>query len=204
MSLKIVRYLLVSLFFFQLTGKNNILEIKAAYFLPTDAAFKDIYPKGGGLYGIELTMQLSKQLASDSNWRIFGSFDYFQKTGKSIGLGDSTKIKLIPLAVGLKYFIPCTDFIDFYAGLGFQPVNVRTENCSQFVVKNQSLWGFGGIAKMGTNFYIAQKFTIDIFINYSFVKVGSSECKDQNSSCLESIKANIGATIFGAGIGCNF
>lgn len=183
---------------FPLIGRNVILEFKGAYFLPTNHAFKKIYHKGGALYGPEVTVQW----CDDTNWYVFASLDYFQKKGHSVGLDDVTRVRLIPLAIGLKYFVPI-DCLDFYAGLGFQPVNVRTHNCSPFVIAKQSKWGFGGIVKGGTYIHLPGDFLIDIFIDYSFVRVGNKN-RCQNQAGVQSIKANVSGAIFGVGIGYNF
>ncbi|MDR3550863.1 MAG: OmpW family outer membrane protein [Candidatus Babeliales bacterium] len=196
--LKTFRSLLVSLLLvFPLAGRDLILEFKAAYFLPTDSDFKHIFHKGGALYGPELTVQL----CSDENWYAFASFDYFQKKGNSVGLCDETSVKLIPLAFGLKYFMPAADSFDFYAGLGFQAMNARTKNCSDFVESKLSQWGFGGIAKAGAYYYLSHNFLIDIFVDYSFVKVGKNDC---DCTSVQSVKANVSGAIFGAALGYKF
>ncbi|MCX5922219.1 MAG: hypothetical protein NTX86_02735 [Candidatus Dependentiae bacterium] len=200
MTGKTIRSFLVSLFFvFSLQARDIILEFKGAYFKPTDSEFKNIYGKGGALYGPELTVQVCE----DTPWYAFAGFNYFHKKGHSIGLCDETTVKLIPLALGVKYLERmCDDRVDFYVGLGFQPVNVRTKNCSDFVFANQSKWGFGGIAKVGANYRMDCNFLIDLFVDYSFVKVGSNDC-----DCLmglQSVKANVSGAIFGAGLGYSF
>ncbi|HLF66892.1 MAG TPA: outer membrane beta-barrel protein [Gammaproteobacteria bacterium] len=198
-SLKTVCYSLVSLLFvFPLIGRDVIVEFKGAYFWPTDCTFKKIYHKGGALYGPELTVQLF----DDKNWYAFASVDYFQKKGHSIGLCEPTKVRLIPVALGLKYFVPvCDDRIDLYAGLGLEWVNVRTKNCSQAVVSKQSDWGLGGIAKVGAYYHLPHHFLIDTFINYHYAKVGSNDCWCHG---FESRKANVSGAIFGVGLGYNF
>ena len=182
-------------------ARDVILEFKAAYFLPTDSVFKQIYHNGSALYGPEVTVQL----CNNKNWYGFASIDYFQKKGHSIGLCDSTKVSLLPLGIGLKYFVPTfCDRFDFYLGLGFQPVYVRTKNCVECVSTKQSRWGFGGIAKAGTYWYLPHNFVIDLFVDYSFVKVG---CKNSCQPCSGTIiprKADISGAIFGLGLGYRF
>jgi len=200
MLFKTVRSLFISLLFVvPVVAREVILEFKGAYFLPTDCTFKTIYPKGGALFGPELTVQL----CNDRNWSAFASFDYFKTAGCSIGLCDATTVKLIPLALGLKYFVPVHGCVDLYAGLGFEAINVRTINCSNFVVSPLSQWGFGGIAKVGAYYYLPHNFLIDIFIDYSFVNVGSNSC-DCPSIGVQSVKANVSGAIFGIALGYNF
>lgn len=182
-----------------LCARDVILEFKAAYFLPTSSVFKQIYRHGGVLYGPELTVQL----CDNKNWYGFASVDYFQKKGHSLGLSDATKVSLLPLGIGLKYFAPIVcDCADFYLGLGFQPVHVHTKNCSGSVVTKQSRWGFGGIAKAGAYWHLPHNFVLDFFIDYSFVKVGCK--KSCQSSTTISRKADVSGAIFGIGLGYCF
>lgn len=185
-----------------LCARDVILEFKAAYFLPTDSVFKRIYHKGGALYGPEFTVQLCDD---NKHWYGFASVDYFQKKGRSLGLCDFTKVSLVPLSIGLKYFTPIVcDCADFYLGLGFQPVYVRTKNCSNSITIKQSRWGFGGIAKAGAYWYLPHNFVLDFFVDYSFVKIGckrSSQCLAGNTT---SRKADVSGAIFGVGLGYRF
>lgn len=177
--------------------RDIIFEFKGAYFLPTNDRFKDIY-KGNALYGPELTVQLRP----DSCWYGFASVDYFQAKGRSLGLCDRTKVSLVPIAFGVKYFMPfsCKRF-DMYAGLGFQPVRVRTQDCSEFVVFEQSRWALGGIAKVGTYVYLPCNFVLDFFVDYSFAKTGCRDCRLNN---VAPLKANVSGVIFGGGLGYLF
>lgn len=182
-----------------LTARNTILEFKGACQVPTNSTFRDIYGHAGALYGPELTVQLKE----DKPWHAFASFDYFRKNGHSIGLCEPTTVKLLQFALGLKYFKSVRDGkADLYAGLAFEPVNMRTINCIQSVELRTSQWGFGGLAKIGAYYYLPRNFVFDFFIDYSFARVGSNDC----NSCtgLQSVKANVSGAIFGIGLGYNF
>jgi len=62
--------------------------------------------------------------------------------------------------------------VDFYIGLGFQPVHVRTRALSAFVPQ-QNKWALGGIAKVGAYIDLSCNFVLDLFIDYSFAEVSS-------------------------------
>ncbi len=180
-----------------ISARDVILEFKGAYFLPTNDIFKSMFHRGGALYGPELTVQL----CPESCLYGFASVDYLKAHGRSIGECDPTNVQLIPLAFGLKYFIPqWYDCVDFYLGLGFQAIDVRTKNCIAGSVTRFTNWGFGGIAKAGSYWYLPCNFVIDIFVDYSFVKV--DRCG--SSPCLDFPKANISGAIFGVGLGYKF
>lgn len=176
-------------------SRDVLLEFKAAYFLPTDSLVRDIYGNGGALYGPEVTFRLGQC----QNWYGFASIDFLSKKGHSIGLCDPTKMYIMPIGVGLKYFVPF-NYGDFYIGLGFQPAHLKTINCSPFVVQKTSKWGFGGIAKIGAFFNLPHNFFIDLFFDYSFVKVPTSCC----SGITAPSKADISGSVFGAGVGYRF
>jgi hypothetical protein len=200
-SLKLICAVLASgLSVIPMEARDIILEFKAAYFLPTDSDFRRLY-KGSALYGPELTVQI----ANCRNWYAFASLDYFQKKGRSCGFCSSTKVSLLPLGLGLKYFVPtCYEKADFYVGLGFQPEWARTKDCSSFVIPRISRWGFGGIAKAGMYCHLPCNFLIDLFVDYSFVwasKGGS--CKSCTGPVIP-LKANLGGAIFGVGLGYRF
>ncbi len=185
------------LFTTSLMCRDTIVEFKGAYFRSTDCVFKKIFNKGGALFGPEVTVQL----CDDSNFYGFASIDFLTKKGKSIGLREKTRILLMPLGFGLKYMeSKWCDWMQLYVGLGFQPVYVRTKDCSAFLPSKQSRWGFGGIVKAGTYIDIACNFVLDLFIDYSFVK---TSCK-KNCAGTISRKANLSGAIFGGGIGYRF
>jgi hypothetical protein len=183
--------------FSSLQSRDVLLEFKGAYFLPTDSVFKKIY-HGGALYGPEITVQL----CCDANVYGFVSVDFLQKNGKSIGFNSPTKVRLIPLGVGLKYFVPFC-FGDFYVGLGFQPTYLHTKDDSPLVIPKHSKWGFGGIAKIGSYFDLPHNFFIDLFIDYSFVKVPFHNTHAPTGPVVPRT-ANVSGAIFGAGVGYRF
>lgn len=200
-SKKIVSLLLIFSGVGQLAARDILLEFKGAYFKPTGHHFKDIY-KGGALYGPELTVQLSD---CNDNWYGFFSVDYYSKKGYSTGLGTPTKISLLPLGIGIKYFIPtcwCYD-TDFYVGLGFQPVRVHTHDESAFVIPSITKWGLGGIVKGGAYINFSCDFFLDLFIAYSFARVKSHDTIAPTGPVVP-LSASVSGAIFGAGIGYRF
>lgn len=174
--------------------RDVILEFKGAYFLPTNPVFKDLY-KGSALYGPELTVQLCE----NKNWYAFASIDYFKQKGRFLSRADSTNLKLLSLAVGIKYFVPIYHCINFYLGLGFRLVYVRTKNRRAFVVSKNSEWGYGGIVKLGTDIHLPKNFLLNLFIDYSFV--WANNFYGHTVSCS---KSNMSGAIFGVGLGYNF
>lgn len=171
-----------------------IVEAKAAYFLPTNSRFRDIYGNGSGQYGAEVTCKIFRQLYG------FASADFFNKKGKSVNFCSPTTVNIINLGIGLKYLFPfCVG--DFYLGLGALPTRLHTTDCSPYVVKNRTKWGCGGIAKIGTYFNLPKSFVVDLFVDYSFVKIPFNCCSKLN---LEGHSARANGASFGAGLGYRF
>ena len=180
----------------QIMCRDILLEAKAAYFYATGDRFKNIYGRGAGLYGAEVTFGLC-----DSNWYGFLSADFLHKKGHSIGLNTPTSIRLVPVGIGLKYFMPtCNDCADFYVGLGFQPVHVRVQNNSQFA-PNQKKWALGGIVKVGVYMYASCNWFVDLFIDYSFAHVAARKVQ---MPPVVPLSASISGAIFGLGLGYRF
>lgn len=168
-------------------------EVKAAYFYPLDSRFRKIY-SGGGLYSFEATF---------SCWDCFYpwiSAGGFWKSGRSIGEKDKTEIVMIPLGVGLKYLFCCGCF-NPYIGAGLAVTYLHTDDHSPFVKKNNSGWGVGGIAKVGNLYYFCESFFIDIFADYTYMKVDFDKVSDP---FVIGLNANVSGFSFGGGLGFCF
>lgn len=195
--LKKLRYLLAFILamYTPMFCNDVLVEFKAAYFLPSDAGLKNIYGNGGALYGPEVTFQLDEC----KKWYGFASIDFFSKKGHSVGLCTPTTMYMMPLAVGVKYFAEHC-YGNFYAGLGFQPTRLKIVNCSDNATQTTTKWGFGGIVKFGSYFDLPCNYFIDLFIDYSFAKVGRDCCSTQATA----LKVNLNGAIFGVGLGYKF
>lgn len=176
--------------------RDVIIEFNGSYFLPTHSRFKDCY-KGSALYGPELTIQLRE----NKNWYGFASIDYFKQKGRFLSVCDSTTLRLLPLAVGIKYFIPFSRRTNFYCGLGFQAAYINKKSRNAHVTSKKSLWAFGGIGKIGTYINLPHNFLLDLFFDYSFAWTSKDNFYGHKVRCA---RTNIGGAIFGAGIGYRF
>lgn len=180
---------------------DTFAEVKAAYFMPTQHRFQEIY-SGGGMFGIETTTQAWKELYA------WASASYFNKTGSSIGRRDSTQITLVPLGAGAKYlyhfdckhkYLSCP--IDFYAGVGILATYVDIEDNSHHVVRSNTTWVPGGILKAGAFVNLQNNYFLDIFTDYSFMWVDYDN--DHHGKVVRN-SANVGGWSIGVGIGYHF
>ncbi len=177
--------------------RDVILEFKGACFVPTNHTFRNAYTHAGALYGPELTVQL----LNDKPWYAFASADYFQKKGKDLGLADSTKLRMLPLALGMKYFFTITDRTNLYVGLGFEPAYVHTKSSHGCVTSKTSQWCFGGIGKVGAYIDLKRNFVLDLFFDYSFLRTKKEHFYGPTRT---ASKASLSGAIFGAGLGYKF
>jgi len=172
-----------------------LLEAKGAYFLASNDTFKNIYGNGGGIYGAEITGKVC------DSWYLFASADFFSKNGCTCIFNTPTNVSIANIGLGIKYLVPFC-YGDFYVGLGVLPTHLRTFDDSPNVPFKDSKWGCGGIAKTGFFINLPCNFLLDIFFDYSFVKIS---CPD---SCptpfTQPRKANVSGFWFGAGLGYRF
>jgi hypothetical protein len=197
--IKIMRVsgMLLGLIGTSLMARNTFFEFKSAAFLPTDSCMKNIYGRAAGMYGPEVTIQLSND---HEHWYAFAGADFLTKKGHSIGLCQPTKMYMIPLSVGVKYLMSWCH-ADWYIGLGFQAVYLKTVNCLLNGLQTTSNWGFGGIAQTGAFIHLPRHFFIDPFVSYNFAKVSSPVC---TGSCIKGSSAKLNGVALGLGIGYQF
>lgn len=145
--------------------REGLVELKGAYYLPTNHLFRKIYGSGSGMATLEGAFQLHNGLFG---W-ISGSV--FAKSGHSVGECNPTNVIFTPLGLGLKYL---WDFRvgDLYIGAGALATFLRTKDCSPFVIPVRHNWGGGVIGKFGFLFDVPHNVFIDLFTDYSFLFVG--------------------------------
>lgn len=147
-----------------LYSSDWILELRGGYFYPISDKFRKIYKSGGP----EVEVEVSRGFCG--NWMGWGNVNYFQRDGRSIGLSEKTRIRMVPLSLGLKYqFLPCA-FISPYLGIGATYTFIDVKNHSNFVKKHVNRGGFGFVVKSGSYFYLSECFLLDLFIDYYYQK----------------------------------
>ena len=158
------------------------IELKGQYFYPTEEAFRDVY--GGGLmYGAEASIVVWREL---EDW--FGG-SYFSKTGELTFTGEETKVKIVPLGVGLRYSYPVLEGIDLYGALGIHHYSYREENPLGEVSKG----GIGYSVRIGSYVRVTGKLFIDLYGEYSYCKMKPAD-----------FEINIGGIGAGVGIAYEF
>lgn len=177
------------------------VEFKAAYFYPTNHRFREIYPVGGPIFGLEISCQTWDWLYP------WASVSYFTKSGHSIIAGapssalSHTTIQFVPLGFGLKYMQQINQTLDLYFGLGGLATYLHLEDDAPYVIQTSAKWGIGGTAKVGALITFCKAFFIDIATDYSYMKINFDS---PGGDTLTRHTADISGFSFGGGIGYRF
>ncbi len=181
-----------------------ILELRLSYFYPASSEFREIFHDGGVNYQLTSTLPI----CSGQNFWLDGihlwtAVDYFSKAGNSMGLGDKTHIRIVPLTLGLKYFFPCLEQTpgNFYAAGGMKYYFVHTHNSLDSVQKVVDRNGMGGVIEAGFITPIVDHLLLDLFVAYSFKSFGAPAISNPS---VEATGMKVGGTNIGAGVGYQF
>ncbi len=157
------------------------IEARGAYFSPTDKVFREIYGYGvswGGEIGFSISTRAS----------VWAGGDYFSKVGKLGLTEEETKIRIAPLAAGIKLYLS-RGRLRPYVGAGAAYFQYKeTNNVANIEKGNIGLVGRAGLLVM-----LGPTFFMDI-------QGGWSTCSVQP----EEIKANLGGLSLGLGLGFEF
>lgn len=191
MSRRILFFILFSL---QLAAIEVLTEARVGYFLPTDSQFRHVYGQDGIISGVEASF------AAGRNFYPWASINYYGNSGHSSLGHKKTHIYFIPIGAGLKY-IYFWDHLGVYGGIGALPTYLHIKNNSPLLLRTQEKWGCGGIAKVG---FIADRlwnFFIDLFAEYSYIKI---PFHNKHGRIAELNPANLSNFTIGGGVGYHF
>lgn len=170
------------------------IEAKFGYFFFADSLMREVYDKGG------VDLQLSGRYPIYKWLEVYGSFEYAQRSGHSLGAHEYTSIWLIPLSLGLQGVAAITSWAEYYVTLGPRYVFLHQHNDSAFVDTVMNKNGIGGFVNTGFLFFPLENFVIDFFGEYSYVKMHFHP--DHTNVFGRSIQ--VGGFAFGAGLGYAF
>lgn len=157
------------------------IEARGAYFSPTDKAFREIYGYGMS-WGGELSFDVSERAA------VWAGGDYYSKVGKLGLTEDETKIRIAPLAAGVKYYFS-RDRLRPYVGAGAAYFQYKEVNSIGTIEKGN----LGLVARAGLLVMLGPTFFMDL-------QAGWSTCSVQPAE----VKANLGGFSLGLGLGFEF
>jgi hypothetical protein len=162
-------------------ARKFYIEAKGGYFMPTEQAFKEIY--GSNLcWGGEIGTYLSRYFG------IWAGVDYYSKMGKLTFTEEDTKLRIAPILVGAKLFVPISKH-SLYLGGGIGYFQYKESNEIEVIKKGD----FGFVGKAGLVLRFGAAFFFDLQGSYTSCKVKPAE-----------LEANLGGLLVGAGIGFQF
>lgn len=176
-----------------LCGECYTVEARAGYFFSSNHLVRKIYHHGGAEFEIQGSVQLYDQFSLWSN------FNYFTRSGHSIGLYDKTTIQIYPLSAGISYSYAFHECMEFYFGVGGSYSWLRTHDHSSFVQRHTHKQAWGGVAKSGIHYFFSECYFLDLFADYYYTKIRKSSYKG-----VENRAVNIGGVRVGLGLGMMF
>ncbi|MCX6571494.1 MAG: outer membrane beta-barrel protein [Candidatus Aminicenantes bacterium] len=161
-------------------GAGVSLTFKGGQFWPSDSVFREVY-KGGTVFGGELAMPLTGGL------HLWAGAEYFGKSGLLPVSEEVTKVRIIPVYVGLRCHFG-KSAVRPYLGAAAAYFLFKEENPLGSVSKS----GFGYLGQAGLLVKVAGPLSFDIYGNYRACKLKTNDP--------DPLEANIGGFSGGAGL----
>ncbi len=179
------------------------LNARVAYFHPNSDKVRKIYSEGWPEYQLELSKGFCQ------NWQAWAGVAWSSKKGRSLGLHDETRLRLLPISLGVKYLWCVYPDTKFYLGAGVCYSMLHIKDHSPFVHEKVSKNAFGGIVQSGLYYDINCMFFVNVFFDYYFQRFDFSNRHHSgsgsgSSSFVERHNADLSGYKTGAGIGVNF
>lgn len=138
------------------------VEAKIGYFFFSNSKMRKVFNRGG------IDLQFNSTYPACKNFQIYGSVEYLEKHGKSLGGHQSTEIWAVPFSLGLKYQTSLCHNVSGYFTLGPRYFYIHVHNLSSYVDRNMQKTGLGFFANAGVNYFICNNLLIDLFGEYSY------------------------------------
>lgn len=180
---KLIVMIAVTISFSGLADATDFMvELKGHYFSPSEKTFRDIYG-GGMMYGAEASIGVWREL------EIWFGGSYFSKKGELTFTIEETKLRIVPIGVGVRYSFPIHEMVNIYGGIGINYYSYKEENPIGEVSKD----GLGTVVKGGGLVKLVKGLIIDAYIGYSYCKIKPAD-----------FDINIGGIEAGIGLGYEF
>lgn len=184
--------------------ESFLIEAKAGYFMPSSSQLANIYQTGWVNYELAATYLFPVDLGGkEHKLGVFSSLNYLHSRGESLNGGYSTRIRILPLTVGLRYmyaFYFQDVEVDLYACLGGRYNWIDIRNHCPYVQRQVNPDGFGGMGELGVVTAFAKYFLINVFMDYSVANVTLDKAKP----FVENQRLNISGFTIGGGLGVRF
>ncbi len=161
-------------------GAGLSVTLKGGNFWPSDSVFRDVY--GSGLvFGGELAVPIAGGL------HVWAGAEYFGKSGLLSLSEEATKVRIVPLFLGLRYHFGKSS-VRPYFGAAAAYFLFKEENPLGSVSES----GIGFLGQAGLVIKIGGPFALDLFGNYRACTLKTDEP--------DPVEASIGGITAGAGL----
>lgn len=184
---------------------SPIIELRASCFYPESSKFRSLFGNN------KLNYQLTSSFPLYPNWcgwirgiNLWAAVDYYSHSGHTSTLQNKTSLRIVPLTLGVKYFLPaiCQRVpINFYAAAGMKYYFVHNHNHSNIVKKTINKRGMGGTLEVGCLATLSCHLVVDLFAAYSFKSFGASS---SSNPAVKMTGLDLGGLNIGAGFGYKF
>ncbi len=171
-----------------------IIEVKVGYFFFASHRMRKVYDNGG------IDVQLSGSYPIWNWLQLYGSVEYLQKHGRSLGGHQKTRIWAVPLSLGLQPVITICSSVNYYFTVGPRYIFVHAHNDSSFLDRNKSRNGCGGFVNTGFHFFPWCNLVIDVYGEYSYKRMHFHTSKRN----VFTREVQVGGFAFGGGLGYAF
>jgi len=185
-----------------------LLEFRPSYFYPISKGIRQAFHNGGVNYQITGAFPV---YYGNNAWLqgldVWAAVDYFSREGRTSGLGNKTRLRIVPLTLGLKYFFPDLGTVapvNFYVASGMKYFFVYNYTDSDYAQKNVYANGMGGVVETGFTSTVMKHLVLDIFASYSFRTFGAPSISSSKYPAVIPTGMNISGVNVGGGIGYKF
>ena len=173
------------------------IQGRASAYFPTERKVRRIYSNVWGFYEGEIDVPLWCGLDG------FFSAGYLENKGHSLCLHNKTRLQMVPLSLGLKYFLRICPGLDAYIGGGVVYSILKIRDHSPYVHKHVSKNRVGGTAKMGLTYFFCDNWFIDGSVDYLYQRFSFKHSRS-SKHYVERHDLDMSGVKIGAGIGLAF
>lgn len=178
---------------------DRSVEFRFGGYFPETSRLKEIYSSSWPEYQIIFNQGMC------DNLQLWLEGDYTLKSGHSKGLKDPTKIRIIPISLGVKYLVSLSCFCpstEFYLGAGVAYTFLRIKDDSEFVHEHTDKEAWGAIFKSGIYYHLTDCLFADFYVDYLYQRYSISH--PDSSPYVRRNDLNAGGVKAGVGIGLRF
>ncbi len=159
------------------------LTIKAGYFAPSDAVFREVYG-GGPAFGVELAVPIT------GVFRAWAGAEIFSKRGLTTESEETTKMSVVPLFAGLRLQFGGKS-VRPYIGAAAAYFLFKEEN----PLGTASEGGLGVLGQAGLLIGLGKSFGLDVHGGYRACTLTAGDEEDPITASLGGLSAGLGLVI---------